>query len=76
MPDDFFSEAVITHVGVIGLIYAAAIAVLILLVGHDEPRRLAAALRQPLHILGSGLQRIAARVTQLVARLLGKRRPR
>jgi hypothetical protein len=74
MQDEIISDALITHVGVIGLIYAAAIAVMILLMGHNEPRRFAGALRQPLHLISGGLQRARAMISQAVARLLRGRR--
>lgn len=74
--DDLLSDAVITHVGVIGLIYAAAIAVLILLAGEGRPRRLASALREPLHVIAESLHRAWSRVARLVSRLLHPGRAR
>lgn len=73
--DDLLSETVMTHVGVIGLIYAAAIAVLILLVGYSRPQRLALPRRGPLHLLGGGLHRAWIRIARVVSRLLRARPP-
>ncbi len=74
--EELLSAAVMTHVGVVGLIYAAAIAVLVLLAGCSRPRRFALPRRGArLHRLGSGLQRARARVARIVSRLR-RARPR